>query len=119
MKKYHFTRKSGGRLYIYTPTTNANLMTTVEERKKLYTKRQLKEADRARDLLTLLWFPTLAEYKQSIQNNLIKDSPVTLDHIAIMEDIYGTNIDDLKGKTVQRPTAAPKVSFTPVPEDVL
>ena len=71
-EKYHFTRKSGGRLYIYTLTMNANLMTTVEERKKLYMKRQLKEADRVRDLLILLWFLTLAKYKRNIQKHFDK-----------------------------------------------
>ena len=116
---YYFTRKSDGRLYIYTPAKNTMLLTTVEDQKKLYIKRQIKEADQAKDLLTKLWFPTVANFKWYIQNNWIKDNPVTLDYIAVMEDIYGTNIDDLKGKTVHRPTAHPKVTFTPVPEELI
>ena len=44
-------------------------------------------------------------FKQVLQQNIIRNFPVTIDDMNISEKIYCDNIDDLKGKTNRnRPT---------------
>jgi hypothetical protein len=82
-------------------TQRVNLLTTVEENKQLYTKRQVERADTARKLYQVIGFPSIRDYKHLVQTNQIKNCPVTVDDINVCENIYGPDIYSMKGKTVR------------------
>ena len=116
-KKVKFTRENG--LYLYKPpnvpkpsddkkalTDKVQLLETVDENKKFYTKRQFERAKRARELLYTLGYPTINDMKAIIRMNTIKNNPVTTEDVDIAQKIFGPDIATLKGKTTRR---------TPVP----
>ena len=100
-------RKSPEGLYVYYPNMekHSTNVQTVEENKLFYTDRQVERAKQARELLHALGCPSIADLKNIIKMNSIKDCPVTVDDINLAEKIFGKDIATLKGKsTKQRPT---------------
>ena len=79
-----------------------NMMNTVEENKKLYTKRQVDRAEVARKLYQVIGYPSLRDYKHIIQTNQIKNCPVTIEDINISEKIFGPDVYAIKGKSVRK-----------------
>ena len=55
----------------------------------------------------MIIFPSIADHKNAIQMNAIKNCPATIVDVNILSKICGTNIPSLKGKsTHQKPPAA-------------
>ena len=72
----------------------------VEEKKKQYTARDVKRADRARRFKhttdqTAKWI------LRAVEKNIIQNFPIPREDIRISEDIYGTSVTHLKRKTVR------------------
>ena len=83
-KKFHFTCKSGGKLYIYTPKTEATHIYTVKDMRRQFTPRQNKNADRAKKVLELLNYPLIQDFKTIIKTNALRNNPVLLKNIDII-----------------------------------
>jgi hypothetical protein len=67
--------------------------------KELYSTRDIAGAERARNELRQLNFPSIQTYLKMIQRNSIVGSRVTPDDVRCMVRIYGPDIASLKGKT--------------------
>ena len=80
------------------------LVTTVVENLKAFTKREIEQARRARELLARMGFPTV-EQAMSIAN-----SGSNFDIIA--DAIWGKDIASIKGKTVKRATAIADITVS-------
>ena len=86
------------------PVNNEQLtytVTTVEENQKGYTSRQFIDAKRARNLYHMLGAPSVDNFKKILRQNLIKNCPVTVEHINIAEKIFGPDIATQKGKSTR------------------
>ncbi len=112
-RQVKFERMPLMNLYVHKPKLDSNhtlsapqFLTTVEENKTFYTKRQFEKAKRARDLYHALGTPSLNDFKAIIRMNAISNNPVTSEDIKAAEKIFGPDIGGLKGKTTRR---------TPVP----
>ena len=68
---------------------------------KLFSKRQIKEAETARKLYDTLSYPSLKDFKWVIRSNQIKNCPVTIENIDVAHKVWGKNIAALKGKTTR------------------
>jgi hypothetical protein len=94
---------------------------TVAENKKLFTKRQIKSADKSRQLYRMLGHPGPDHFMDIIRNNFIINCPVTIDNVTRTQRIYGKDVAFLKGKT----TASPAKDYVPeqppigLPQDIL
>ena len=66
-----------------------NLLETVKENARFYTAQQLKDAKRARELYHILGAPSVPTFKSMLRMNVIKNCPVTSDHVDIAEKIFG------------------------------
>jgi hypothetical protein len=53
----------------------------LDQKKKLYTKRQVERAELARKLYRIIGFLRLQNYDQVVQTNQIKDCPVTVEDV--------------------------------------
>jgi len=110
-------------LHYYDPTDqhgNFAFVETVRANKALFTKRQIKDAQRARRLYKCLSHPSIQDFKWLLQSNSIKDCPVTLKDAEIAEKIWGPSIATLKGKTTRRSADAVKVeSLIPIPKEMI
>ena len=96
-------------LYVYAtaaPTPGYTLLETVVAHKKLFTNRQIANADLARELYRKLGRPSEADFQTILTNNLIRNCPVTSDDARRALHIYGPDVATLKGK-MTRSAAAP------------
>ena len=67
-----------------------------------YSKKQIDRAMRARVTYRTLGSLTIENFKKVLQQNLIKNCPVTLEDVEIAEDIFGPDILALRGRSTQR-----------------
>ena len=74
-------------------------VTTVEGNKAYFTKHQIKEAEKAWILYTILSFPLEQDIKWILQSNQIMHCPVTIQDAKVAYKIWGPDITTLKGKT--------------------
>ena len=66
-----------------------------------YYNHKLNQAKQTREIYGMVGFPSISEFKNTIKNNIFKNSPSTLEGIKISLYVYGSNITDLKGKTAR------------------
>jgi hypothetical protein len=86
-------------------TFNVNaylFLNTVEQNKQAYTWPEIEGAGRARELYRKIGRPSEKEFKDILQNNLIRNCPVTPDDAKQALHIYGSDVATLQGKTVKK-----------------
>ena len=72
---------------------------------RAFTKQDVKGVKEARKLYAKMLYPPNADFKWLIKNNQIKNWEVSVWNIDTAQEIWGKDISDLKGKTVQgKPT---------------
>ena len=76
-------------------------METVESNMALFSKRQLQDAIKIRDLQAGLAFPSDRDMTWALQSNLIKDCPLSVRDLRTATKVYGKSVAMLKGKTVR------------------
>ena len=96
-----------------------NLLNTVDENKKYYTKRQVDRAEVARKLYQVIGYPSVRDYKHIIQTNQIKNCPVTIEDINISEKIFGPDVYAIKGKSVRKKPKVVVNDYIEIPKDLI
>jgi hypothetical protein len=96
-----FNMHSSGLHYWDPSNKDFNCINTVKENKAVFTKKQIANADKARELYASLAYPSSADYKWILKSNQIKDCPVTSKDAEVAMQIWGPNIAALKGKTTR------------------
>eukprot|EP01042_Synura_sphagnicola_P036381 gene36381-biopygen3823 len=113
--EYMFERKLG--IYVVSASSKARqeevYVTTVEDTKKAFTKYEVERANRARELLSRLGYPSTAKAIQMLNSGGIINCDITSSDLLRAEEIYGPPIASLKGKTVKN-TATPNKDEEPV-----
>ena len=61
-----------------------------------------KRADESRILKQLVGWPSTQTIKEAIQNNQIRNFPITTDDISRAEAIYGPQIPIIQGRSIRR-----------------
>ena len=83
------------------------VLTSIAEKKSLYTARELKKAELVKNLLTKLGYASVADLVNLIRSGGLINGPVTVEDVIRYEDIYGTNPCFIKGRLTDRgPVAA-------------
>ena len=81
-------QKISENIYVFDPTCKkVSFLTTLQENKKVFTKRQFERAKIARDLLHNLGYCSVKDFKAAISMNLIRNCPVTVEDINNSEKI--------------------------------
>jgi len=115
--------KSDNGLYFYDMAVtehSAVLVNMVEENKTRYTDAEVTRASNARVLQTSIGRPSTRRFIDIVNNNELRNCPVTKRDIMAAEDIFGPDLGGIKGKTTRR---APRkvttdVSYTTLPRQV-
>jgi hypothetical protein len=94
-----FNRFNGLYVYDLEETQSFAMVSTVEERKKRYKKREIKAAEDAKELLRKMGLPSVASLVKLINSGSILNCPVTAHDVLRAQDIWGPDIGSLKGKT--------------------
>jgi hypothetical protein len=77
-------------------------LNTVASNKLAYTRREIEGAEPARTLLRNIGRPSEAEFADILQNNWIRNCPVTTDNARRALVIYGPEVHTIQGKTAKR-----------------
>ena len=88
---------------------------TVAQKKEGYTRRDYNQALLARKLQNKLSYPSTKTFLDIIKKNLLPNCPVTPQDVLNAEDIFGPNIGNLKGKTVEQRPNPVQVTLVPIP----
>jgi hypothetical protein len=88
------------------PSQDYLFLNTVATNKGAYTRREIEGADRAQALYKKIGRPSKQAFVEILQNNLIRNCPVTPDDARRALKIYGPDIATLKGKTVKEQNRA-------------
>jgi hypothetical protein len=102
-----------------TKTKKLTFVETVEDKQKLYSKRQVRMAEVARAGLQNAGFPSEWDFRLMIQNGHISNCPIQVDDLDRATHIHGKDVGLLKGKTTRKEPLPVIESFVPVPKDML
>ncbi len=95
-------------------------LNTVAGNKGEYTRGEIQGADRARELYRKILRPSQQEYTEILQNNLIRNCPVTSDDAKRALKIYGPDEARLKGNTVKKQNSAiPNYQAVRIPAPII
>jgi len=136
-KKYHVTFDSGsteeqglvvhkddGSKWIFRPSKKelyysdatsdigAIMVNTVDSNKSKYSVRQYSSAKKARSLQDIIGRPSTEDFIKYIEGNMIPNCNITRQDILRTEDMFGTNLGSVKGKTTRRPTEHVNLTWT-------
>jgi hypothetical protein len=104
---------------VNTKTRKLTFVETVEDRKELYSKRQVKLAEIARAGLHNAAFPSDQDFRLLVQNGHISNSPIRVDDVDRAKHIHGKDVGLLKGKTTKHKPMAVVENIIPVPKHIL
>ena len=111
-------------LYIWAPKAEeikagTDLVNSLHDNKLFFTNRQIQKAKLAKKLLSTMAYPTIDQLKAMVRMNVIRDSPITLTHVDLIEKVYGKNVPTIKGKTTQVTTTTVKFEMIHIPCEIL
>jgi hypothetical protein len=110
-----FKESSSGLYYsIMEPVATVNV-TTVEQNKDKYTKADYLQAVLARKIQVTIGRPSTREFIRIVKGGLLPHCPITPEDILAAEDIFGTDIGALKGKTTRQNPERARFTGVPVP----
>ena len=105
---------------ILKPNCEYSLVSTVKQNEQNFTPREIRAAQAAIKLLHKIGRPSYQTYTYMLENNFIRDCPVTVLDAKRAVAIYGKDVGSLKGKTKRlRPKHTTNVNLTPLPDFIL
>jgi hypothetical protein len=98
-----FKQSKKGLFYLDTNRKSGTvLINTVAGNKISNAKRTYKQAMLARKVQNMIGRPSLSSFLKIVENNLLKNCPISREDGLAAEDILGPNLGSLKGKIVRR-----------------
>ena len=95
-----------------------SLVTTVADKANKYTQRTIRWAQDARRFQNIIMRPGSRELMDVAVTHL-RGCSITRGDVIAAEDIFGPNLEALKGKTVSRPGQHVRMGIDPVPHEIL
>jgi hypothetical protein len=74
---------------------------TAEQKEELYTKREVRKALEAGELLKALGYPTLKEALNIVRDGNVRNVPHTAEDVRRFFGIYGPQVPGLRGRTTK------------------
>ena len=106
-----------GGLFVHRFESRTVMVQTVAEREAKYTKRQVADAQAARELMKNLGYPSNADLVKLMNSGALMNSPVTKQDVYRALDIYGPDVASLKGKTKSLKAPPVKIERIPLPAE--
>jgi hypothetical protein len=91
---------------------------TVESNMRLYSKRQVAHADKARSLYASLGFPSQKDFMWILRSNQIKNSPVMVEDAMVAYKIWEPSVAALKGKMVRKRPEPVETDIVSIPKEI-
>jgi len=80
---------------------NTMVVETVEELRRNYTIRELKQMDEARRLYVIMGRPPKVDFLQMLKKGKLLENPVRIEDFNNAERVYGKDLGVVKGKTIR------------------
>lgn len=110
-----FRMHSSG-LHFYDPNREEfSFVVTVDDNMKMFSKRQIVGAEKARNLHGGLAFPSETDFKWILKSNQVQECHVTTEDAGVAQKVWGTNVALLKGKTMQQTPPAVQTDIIEIP----
>ena len=105
----------GNGLYVFNPDTKDFIaaITTVEQNKLGYSKREVRDAIVAREFIRRMGYPSIRDAIELLESGSIVNCPVTVQDIVRAQNIFGTDIGILKGKMTHKKSDPVNLSHLP------
>ena len=97
---------------------HSNMVNTVAENLRGFTKKEIERAREARKLYHRMGCPSIRNMKLALRQKLIQNCPVTVDDVNIAEQIYGGDIGTLKGKNTRRKPTKVRDDYIEIPPEL-
>jgi hypothetical protein len=82
-------------------TKNTMVVETVEELRRNYTTRELKQMDEAQRLYVIMGRPSKVDFLKMFKKGKLFENPVRIEDFNNAENVYGKDLGVVKGKTVR------------------
>jgi hypothetical protein len=92
---------------------------TVANNKSKYPIHDYRQALLARKIQKMIGYPSTWDFLKIIEHNLIPNCPIGHSDILAAEDIFGLNVDSLKGKMVRHREQHVPSNILPILRDIL
>ena len=109
-------------LHVYYPDKidgQYGFVQTVAENMKLFTKRQIDGALKARNLYETLGYPSSADFESVLRAGSIGGCTVTVEDAQVAQRIWGPSVPCLKGSTVRETGQRKPQSLVKVPRELI
>jgi len=120
---FKFVRRQGlhicdmSRYRNFSPNVEHAFLETVSSNLQNYSKRDVANAQKARDLMKKLGYPSVQSLVKLIKAGGILNCPVTIHDLYRAHSIWGPDLASLKGKTKSSKADSVKVEYVPRPTD--
>ncbi|GAX11354.1 hypothetical protein FisN_22Lu047 [Fistulifera solaris] len=114
-----FQESDGGLYYLEVPMHGTVMVNTVADNASRYTNEEYSRAVLARSIQRRTGNHTTKQMKRLVNANLIPNCPITAQDIQNAEDIFGTDVQALQGKTVRRTPIAVRFNVVNVPVEIM
>ncbi len=103
------------------PTSNVELMlvNTVRENFEGCTRQDVKRATEARRIQGMTANPTEREFAGPVRENLLTNCPITICNIDKANQIFGSDLANLRGKTTRAKPDRVSVECARIPKDFI
>lgn len=121
---YRAFRKSNGGLHFSDTALDAGrvdaaMVSTVAQNKSNFTNADYSRAVLARKIQIMTGRPSTKDLLYIVDNNLLRNCPITRKDVLAAEKIFGPDVGSLKGKTVRRSPDQARVEFQPLPAELM
>ena len=103
----------------FTHNSAVLLVSTVAENMKIFSKRQIEQANIARKLYGMVGRPSMKDFKTLVRGNMLRNFPVTVEDVDIGNRVYSIDVASLKGKMIATQSKAVNVDIIHVPPDLM
>ena len=100
------------------PMRENNMVATVEENKQQYTAQQFEDARCARKLYHILGAPVVENFKKILKQNIIKNCPITIEHVNMVEHIFWEKCCNPKRKSTRPRLPRVMEDHIEIPHDI-
>ena len=90
-------------------------VSTVWDNYEGFSKHQIKNAVRARRLMSMVATPSPRDFQGLVRHNLLKDCPITPDDVSNAHAIFGPDLASIRGKTVRCKPARVVTDYVDIP----
>jgi hypothetical protein len=109
--------------HCYDPRKEKNeemiFVNAVAENMANFTKREIKEALVTKALRSTLNRPSVTDFKWTVRNHQIKDSPVTITHVDNAISMWGKSVSALQGKTARKKSVPVTRDHIKIPRELM